>query len=642
MLHKVKFLQYKKEVEIPDNTDLLSAIIKAGIEIRSTCAGQGTCGACKVQIKSGEYFTSASPWISKEEKNAGFVLACQTAVLGDMVVDIPAETKLEKIQAIGSDDADDFEDSENLPETATQLEENKYSFQPIARKIHLNIPEPSLEDITPDFERLKRELTAKTNIENFTINLALLRALSKFLRQSKWEVTVSIAEFNGTFEIIHLEAGDTTKNSYGIALDIGTTTVVAYLTDLNTQKIVASKGTYNLQMSFGEDVITRMIFAGQKDGLQKLQKSVHDTINSLLHALITENEIFHNDILAITVAGNTTMIHLFLGISPEFIRKEPYIPSINFPLSVYACELGIKINQRGIISCLPGVASYVGGDITAGVLACGMQNSTENSLLIDLGTNGEIALGNSDWIVTAACSAGPAFEGVGIKSGIRAVDGAIQEIEISDDKKEVKYQTINNKKPKGICGTGLIDIPAELLRRGIINRDGKFASEKISSRLRRNMDGELEFVIAYAPETQTNSDIVITEPDIANLIRSKGAIFLGIEVLLQEMNLKFEDINKIYISGGFGTYLDIEKAIMLGLLPDLPRNKFQFIGNSSITGAKICLLSKEARDKAKETAEKMTYIDLSTNPKFMNEYTSTLFLPHTNIDLFPSVKNKIL
>ena len=631
MLYKVKFLQYKKEIEVPDNTDLLSAVLKTGIEIRSTCAGQGTCGSCKIQIKSGEYFTSISPWISKEEKNAGFVLACQTAVLGDMVVDIPAETKQEKIQAVGSEDADDFEASENLPQTQTRLEENEYSYQPIARKIHLNMHEPTLEDSTPDFERLKRELTYKTAINNFTINLALLRTLSKFLRQSKWNVTVSIAEFNGTFEIIHIEAGDTTNISYGIALDIGTTTVVAYLTDLNTHKIIGSKGTYNSQMSFGEDVITRIIYAGQKDGLQKLQQSVHNTINSLLHDLLTENEIFHNDILAVSVAGNTTMIHLFMGINTEFIRKEPYIPAINFPPSVYACELGININQRGVISCLPGVASYVGGDITAGILACGIQNSEENSLLIDLGTNGEIALGNSDWIVAAACSAGPAFEGVGIKSGI----------DVSDDKKEVKYQTINNKKPKGICGTGLIDIPAELLRKGIINKDGKFAGEKASSRLRRNLDDELEFVIAYAPETQSSSDIVITESDIANLIRSKGAIFLGIEVLLQEMNLKFEDISKIYISGGFGTYLDIEKAILIGLLPDLPRNKFQFIGNSSITGANMYLLSNEARDKAKETAEKMTYIDLSTNPKFMNEYTSTLFLPHTNIDLFPSVKNLI-
>jgi len=642
MAHKVKFPQYKKEVEVADNSDLLSAVIKAGIEIRATCAGQGTCGACKVQVLSGPegYFASPSPWISKDEKKAGYVLACQTAVLGDLTVEIPQDTKLEKIQAVGAD-REDFEDTENIPGTTGQPEKTSFTCQPLARKIYINIPEPTLKDTTPDFERLERELSAKTGISDFNINLPLLRALSRFIRQSNWEVTAGIAEFNSDFEIIQLEAGNTSKNAYGLALDIGTTTVVVHLIDLNTGQITASKGTYNLQMSFGEDVITRIMYAQEKDGLEKLTKAIHDTVNSLIHAVVSENKIFNHDILCIQASGNTSMTHLFLGINPEYIRKEPYIPSVNLPTTVYACELGIKINPKGIISCVPGVASYVGGDITAGVLACGMQDSAETSLLIDLGTNGEIALGNSDWIVSAACSAGPAFEGVGIKSGTRAVDGAIQEIEISADKKQVKYETINNKKPRGICGTGLIDIPAELLRKGIITRDGKFNGEKVSPRIRRNEDGELEFVVVYAPETQSGKDIVITESDIANIIRSKGAIFLGIQVLLQEMGLKFENIGKIYISGGFGTYLDVEKAIMIGLLPDLPRNSFQFIGNSSLTGAKICLLSKQAREKAKETAGKMTYIELSVNPKFMNEYTSTLFLPHTDINLFPSVKNQL-
>ncbi|MFN3966440.1 MAG: ASKHA domain-containing protein [Endomicrobiia bacterium] len=634
IMYKLKILPENIQIEVKEDTDLLTAIIKAGISIRSTCGGHGTCGTCKVKIKKGSYSTRPTHWITEEEKKNGYVLACQTQIKSDLEIEIPHETRIQKIQAVG-------EEISSFRETTLEFpEEKKYLFSPIAKKIFLKLPKPNLEDNIPDFERIKREITKNLKEEEIKIEMPILRSLCHFIRQVNWELTVSIVELNNEIEIIQLEPGNTSGEIYGIALDIGTTTVVIYLVDLNTGSVLSAKATYNKQISFGDDIISRIIYSEEK-GIKKLNQAVCDTVNTIIDSIVKENKISKDKILAIQAAGNTTMTHLFLGIPPEFIRKEPYIPVTNFPQTVKASELGININPRGIISCLPGVASYIGGDITAGVLASGIEDSSEVSLLVDLGTNGEIVLGNKDWLISASCSAGPAFEGVGIKCGIRATDGAIQRIKIENGK--IEYSTISDKKPKGICGSGLIDIPAEFLKNGIINRAGKFnLNEKnlklYYDRMRKNEDDEYEFVIVKKEETETEKDIVITESDISNLIRSKGAIFLGIYVLLQEMDIRFEDVKKIYISGGLGTYLDIEKAIFIGLLPDLPCERFNFIGNSSIKGAKMCLLSREARLKSKEIAKKMTYIDLSLNPKFMNEYTSTLFLPHTNIDLFPSVK----
>ncbi|MEW6040141.1 MAG: ASKHA domain-containing protein [Elusimicrobiota bacterium] len=638
----ITILPDNKQVEVKESTDLLTAIQKSGITVRSSCAGRGTCGLCKIILKEEksrkQIFSAPTPWISKEEELSGYVLACQTSVLGDLTVEIPIQSRIEKIVAVGEKI---YEPAESVKPAPERPEEAVITHHPLAEKIYLKLPQPTLKDNISDFDRIIRAISEiKKTRQQFFISLNLLKGIPNFLRKTGWKTTASVVEINGAKEIINLEQGDTSQKQYGIALDIGTTTVVAYLVDLISGRIVNSKASYNRQVSFGDDVISRIIYAENPEGQKKLKESVVETINSLINSVIQEKNISKNDILALQSAGNTTMIHLFLGINPEFIRKEPYIPSANFVPDYHAQKLGIDINPNGVISCLPGIASYVGGDITAGVLACGMNNFSTLSLLVDLGTNGEIVLGNKDWLISSACSAGPAFEGVGIKSGLRAVDGAIQSISVTPlkEKCDIKFTTIANKKPRGICGSGLIDVPAEFLRKKIIDRSGKFLS---SPCVRTNGDGEKEFLIVPAEKSETGMDIVITEPDIANIIRSKGAIFLGIQVLLEEVGLKFENINNIYISGGFGTFLDVEKAITIGLLPDLPREKFHFIGNSSITGAKMCLLSEEARILAREIASKMTYIDLSVNPKFMNEYTSTLFLPHTDITLFPSLRGKL-
>jgi len=636
-MYKIFFSPENKEIEIDSETDLYHAAINAGIYLTSGCGGEGNCGRCEVIIKKGKFRTHPSRFISEKEKKEGYVLACQTYAETNLEVFVPPESGIKKWKLI--------KDGIYTPEEPLR----DWLFSPLVRKIYLELPLPTLVDHLPDWERIVRELRNKG--ENFLergdylkITLPQLQKLAQFLRSNHWKLTLSLTESG---EIIDYQAGNTTDKFYGLALDIGTTTVALTLIDLKKNEVLEAKATYNQQMAFGDDVISRIIYSeNDPQGLENLTRAVRETVNQLISELVKEKGIESKDILTLVVAGNTTMNHLFLSLPVSYIRKEPYLPTANFLPNLTAKELGLKIHPRAIVSFCPNVSSYVGGDITAGILASGMNEKEELSLLIDLGTNGEIVLGNKDFLVSSACSAGPAFEGVGIKSGIRATEGAIENIQVSSDGKKVKYVTIGNKPPTGICGSGLVTAIAELFKDGYLNREGKFVSESLPLRgdylrgdylIRESEEGK-EFLLVPAEETIQKKDIVLTEGDISTLIRSKGAIYLGASVLLEEMGYKFSDLKKIYLAGMFGTYLDIEKAIMIGLLPDLEKEKFVFLGNSAITGARMCLLYEEAREKIKEIAKKTTYLELSVNPKFMNEYSATLFLPHTNIDLFPSVK----
>jgi len=470
--------------------------------------------------------------------------------------------------------------------------------------------------------------------------LANVKKIGRLFRESNWEVTFLLGKRNGTVEVVLIEPGDTSKRNFGVALDIGTTTIVAQLVDLNTRKTLGTKATHNRQVSYGEDVITRMVYAGKKDGLEKLHHVVIDTINELISVLSTEHQISLSEITGVMCAGNMTMSHLLLRVDPTYLRREPYVPTANFMPVIRAAEAGIKINPRGLLACLPGVSSYVGADIVAGVLASGIDEADKLSMLIDIGTNGEIVLGNREWLVCCSSSAGPAFEGSGVHSGVRAMEGAIQKIEIDPEDYKVKYFTIGGNKPVGICGSGYIDALAELLKAGVIERSGKIRENLDTKRVREGEEG-LEFVLVWGRDSDTNEDIIITQADITNLIRSKGAIYTAADILAKKTNLELKDIEKIYLAGGFGNYLNIEKSIWIGLLPDLDRKKFEFIGNSSLAGAKFALLSYEAMMKTREIAKKMTYIELSVDPSFMNEYTGALFLPHTDLGRFPTVIEKL-
>jgi len=434
---------------------------------------------------------------------------------------------------------------------------------------------------------------------------------------------------------MQIEAGDTSDQNYGLAIDVGTTTVVAQLVHMKSGTVAGVAGSHNRQARYGEDVISRMIFAcGRQEGLDPLHDAIIKNINNLIKTLTEKKGIDVDQITAIVAAGNTTMSHLLLRLTPCSIRLDPYVPTANIFPQIKAAELGIDINPYGILETMPAVASYVGGDIVAGVIACGIADKPETNGLIDVGTNGEIVIGNNEWLVCCSASAGPAFEGGGIKNGMRATRGAIERVMIDSGK--LTYHTIGKAKPRGICGSGLIDCLYGFIQNGVINYEGKFNLSPKNERIIEK-DGETQFIVAYSQDTETGENLTIAESDIGNIIRSKGAVFAAIKSLMDYVGVKFDEIDTFFVAGGFGTYLDIPKAIGIGMLPDIDPKRIQFVGNSSLMGARIALLSGHALERSVKIANGMTNIELSTYQPFMDEYIAAMFLPHTDRRLFPSV-----
>jgi uncharacterized 2Fe-2S/4Fe-4S cluster protein (DUF4445 family) len=628
---KVTFYPDDKSAEVEKGSHLLSCAISAGVYINSSCGGDGVCGRCRVIIRKGDIQTQATGKISQEERKRGYVLACLSTVHSDAEIEVPPEARLglERINVYTKSEA--AEDGESI------IAEDIFIHSPLATKLYLELPSPTSSDRISDLERLYREICKVKETPIMQTGLINIRRLGDLLRLSGWKVTITLGNRNNTTEIVLIESGDTSFNNYGVAFDIGTTTLSGQLVDLNTKKVLGTKITYNRQATFGADVISRIIYAQKEEGLETLHHAVIDGMNMIIKDLTTEHNIDLNKVTCCLCAGNTTMIHLLLKVDPTFIRREPYVPTANFVPVVRAAEAGIKINPRGLLSCAPGISSYVGGDITAGVLSCGMDTADKLTLLIDIGTNGEIVLGNKDWLICAAASAGPAFEGSGVTCGMRAVNGAIQRVNINPKDYSIKYETIGGVPPSGICGSGYIDLLAELLKSGTVDKNGKFRIDKRFNRIR---EGELgrELVVVKKEECQLDFDIVITEADIDNLKRAKAAIFSAASVLMKHMGLDFSKLEQIFIAGGFGTYLDIEKSIILGLLPDVSREKFRFIGNSSLVGARQMLLSSDAFNKSQDIAKKMTSLELSADATYMDEYMAALFFPHTDSKRFKTVK----
>jgi len=433
-----------------------------------------------------------------------------------------------------------------------------------------------------------------------------------------------------------VKPGNGEAKSLGLAVDIGTTSVVVYLTDMTDGSILAAASGHNRQAACGDDVINRIVCA-EKDGVKKLGSMVLATINGLINEVLEGADADYRQIRNVVLSGNTTMIHLLLKIDPRYIRREPYIPTVSeFPI-LKGGRVGLKVNPVAAVFVMPGPASYVGGDIVSGMLYAGFHREEPLTLFIDVGTNGEIVLGNKDWLMTASCSAGPAFEGGGVRWGMRAEEGAIEKISVSPDTFETDYSTVGDVPPRGICGSGMIDLISEMLLTGIIDQSGKFVPDVSHPRIRSEKD-ETAYIVEFADKTAMDADIIFTESDIDNIIRSKGAVYAGFTVLLNQAGLDFSMVERVVITGGFGQYLDIDKAVTIGLLPDIERGKFQYLGNSSVAGAYMALLSDEFRKEAIRISNSMTYIDFSSNNQFMDEFTSSLFLPHTNVDDFPSVK----
>lgn len=629
---KVTFYPTGEVVESERGKTLLEIAKEGGIYIASICGGDGICGRCRVIIKGGAVEANPTTLLAREEIQRGYALACQTKVLGDVEVLIPPESRAEGAQILIDEDAQRFRALYAVSE-----EQAFFRRDPLVQKIYLELPPPTLQDNLGDQERLFREIRRYLPAPIIQMGLKVLQPLPRMLRESNFRVTATVGRRGGTTELIQLEPGNRAGRNFGMAVDIGTSTVVAHLVDLSTSQTIDAEACYNSQMPFGEEVTRRIIHA-EREGPEELRAAVVGDINNLISALVSRNQVEPGDVMALFCAGNTTMLHFLLGLDPAQIRKSPYIPAATIPPPVRAAEVGIKINPRGLLYTMPSIGSWVGGDITAGILATGLYQTKQLTMFIDIGTNGEIVLGNREWMLTCSTSAGPAFEGSGVKSGMKASRGAIERVEITS-KGYIRYRTIGDGKPRGLCGSGLIDAVAELFRAGYLDRSGRLLPDS-SSRV-REQNGQLEFVLVPAERTETGREIVITQPDIENLLRAKAAIYAGAKILLQSMGLDFSDIEQLLIAGGFGNYLDREKAMAIGLIPDIPLERIRFVGNTAIIGAKMALLSSEALERSYELAKNVTYYDLITYPYYYDDFMSAKFLPHTDLERFPTVAERL-
>jgi uncharacterized 2Fe-2S/4Fe-4S cluster protein (DUF4445 family) len=619
--HRIRFLPDNREVDVPTGTLILEAMERAGIEMAQPCGGQGRCGRCAVVVETGGVRRRSALRLSAEDLAEGYALACQTLVEADARILIPAQDKPRRVltsdRSAGRLSAPDSYD----PATEQSL-----------RVLRLSLDAPRLDDNADDLSRLRAALR-RAGFPEVSLALDCLRSLGGTLRQAGWSPWAAV-ETGGAPRLVDLQAEEI--RPIGLALDIGTTTVSALLVDLADGEVLASAAEYNSQIAFGDDVISRIVFSGRPEGMQHLREAVLETIHGLLERIRERTGIPPDRILKATVAGNTTMVHLFLGIPPESIRLAPYIPAVAQPPEYPARDLGLRIHPQATVDCLPGVASYVGADISAGVLATRLAQADRLTLFLDVGTNGEIVLGHGDWLITCACSAGPAFEGAGVVDGMRATDGAIEEVWIHSQSFEPTYRVIGGGPARGICGSGLISLLAELFVTGVMDRAGNVRLDAATPRVRSGAHGA-EYVVAWPEETASGKAIVVTKVDVDNLMRAKAAIYAGFSVLASSVGVQLADVQSVLVAGAFGQYINVEKAIQIGLLPDLPWDRFQFLGNTSVQGAYLSLISRSARQEASAVARKMTYLELSADNTFYDAFTAALFLPHTEIARFPRV-----
>lgn len=635
---KVNFKSHNKEVYCKKGEILLEVARNSGIFIDAPCNGSVSCGKCKVKLLSGIVETEKTLHIKDEEWEQGYILACNTKVIEDIEIEIPSKlsTSMYEMKIEGSNKK---KDKEIFNRAKKIIEENNFEFKTNIVKTYIELEEPTLDDNISDIDRLERYVRNNLGFNEIDFTIELLRKTPTVLRENNFKVTITYAKKKNKLTILNIEPDNTEGELYGVAIDIGTTSVVVCLVNLYNKEVIDKTSSGNAQIKYGADVIHRIIYSTKKNGLNELNKAiVKDTINPLLESIYTKNNIDEDNVVSIVISGNTTMSSLFLGVNCDYLRQEPFIPPFLKSPRLIAKDIGIKVNNSAYLYLAPSVASYVGGDITAGVLSAGIWANEENVLFIDLGTNGEIVFGNKDYMMSCACSAGPAFEGGGISCGMRASSGAIEKVNIDKDTLKPELTIIGDFEPRGICGSGIIDLICKMLVTGIIDRRGKIHRDIVNDRLRFNEHEIGEYVLAFKEEYNIENDITVNEIDIDNFIRAKGAIYSGAATLIESLGMDFSVINKVYIAGGIGNNLDIENAILIGLLPDIDRTKFEYIGNSSLVGSYLTLISKDAKNKLQEIGEQMTYVELSVYPTYMDEFISACFLPHTNIEQFPTVK----
>jgi len=630
----VVFKPSQKSIEVQPGTELLDATRKANVEIDSPCGGKGTCCKCIVRIIAGEVESDSLGLLPKSAIDNGYLLACRTKIKDtSLTIEIPEREEIKGGKFVETSDDAFLVHQEFLPEN--------FKLNPLTWKLNISVSQPQLEDGLSDIDRLTRTILKEIGEKDIIYPLLIIQNIVDILRAESGNVTITAIEEKHSFNVVEIVSGDHTNQHYGIAIDIGTTTVAVQLIDLATSKIISTHTDYNNQLTCGLDVISRINYARKPERLEELRCRVLKTIDNLNKQAVKNHSIKPGEISNATISGNTTMIHLLLGLKPEYIRLEPYTPTVLEVPNLKAGEIGIEINPEAFVQISPAVGSYVGGDITAGLLCTDIVNDSEAvNLFLDIGTNGELVVGNRDFLLACACSAGPAFEGGGIKCGMRAAFGAIEGVEIDKETGKASYWTIGNVVPRGICGSGIISLLGNLFLTGWIDAAGKLNRERKSPNI-KSEGRHAKYNIVPAEESSTGEPISISEIEIENIIRAKAAIYSACTLMLKQVGLNFDDLANIHIAGGFGRFIDLEKAIVIGLLPDLPLEKFKYIGNASLMGTYLVLISKDYHQKQLELAKRMTYMELSTDPSYMEQYTGALFLPHTDESCFPSVQKML-
>ncbi len=640
MTYTVKFLPYDTAVTVDENENLIRAAMEAGVHINASCGGSGVCGKCRVLIEDGEVAGGISEHLSQEDREQGYRLACMAKVISDITVRIPVESQVETSRL--NQQAGARHTAKAMHMDMETLKENGLFIPPV-EKIYLELDPACEGDNQADVARIINALRLNHDEHRLRLDLSVIRKIPDVIREQDFKVTVTIVRpvrEDGKNRIINIEPGDTTDRNYAVAVDIGTTTVYGQVLDLQTGEVLGQHGEFNSQISYGEDVISRIIFTEKGDGLKILHDKVIDTINTVVSKALKKAGIGRHEISTITLAGNSTMTQLLLNIKSTYIRKDPYVPAAIFYPPFLAKEINLDLAEHTIALIFPGVSSYVGGDIIAGVMATGMYRSPELTLYMDIGTNAEIVIGHQDWMVCTAASAGPAFEGGGVKFGMRATKGAIEDFSIDPVTYEPMNITVGNAKAKGICGSGLITIAAKLLETGVIDSRGKFNQNLDTPRIRQT-DDIWEYILVDKENTEIGRDITITEPDLDNLIRAKGAMYSAAQTLLEEIGLTIHDIERIILAGGFGSYVDLHSAITIGLLPEIDPEKVTYLGNGSLLGCKINCLTNSLRRNVGEVVNMMTNFELAATPSYMDHYMGALFLPHTELNNFPKVKARL-
>jgi uncharacterized 2Fe-2S/4Fe-4S cluster protein (DUF4445 family) len=638
--YTVTFQPFNTAITVREGETLLRAAMDAGVHVNASCGGEGVCGKCRVIVEKGTVEGGVSEKLSEEDRAKGYRLACQAVIGSDVVVRVPIESEVDA----------GVLNQLSAPRRTAHI--HQYDFEelkvqglflaPVEKKF-LALAQPTPQDNLPDITRLISYLNLQHGEHRMEVDLSVIRKIPDVIRKNDFEMTATLVRpvrEDGKTRIINVEPGDTTDRNFAIAMDIGTTTIYGQVIDLHTGGVLSEYGDFNGQISYGEDVISRIVYAEKPGGLERLHTVVIETINKVLRKIIRRAGIDADEISTITLAGNTTMTQLLLAVNPRYIRRSPYVPAATIYPPFKAKSIGMDLGEHVTALVYPCISSYVGGDIVAGVMGSGIYRSDELTLFLDVGTNAELVIGNKDWLACAACSAGPAFEGGGIKFGMRAAKGAIEDFSLDPISYEPMIMTIGNVRPKGICGSGLITMVAAMFEMGVINNLGKFDREIDTARIREN-EGVFEYVLAWQDETQIERDIVLTEIDIENLIRAKGAIYSGCMTLLNEVGMSLQEVDQIILAGGFGSYVDLEKAMVIGLLPEIDPGKVTFIGNGSLLGAKMSSLTNRIRRDVSDVTKKMTNFELSDTNSYMDHYIAALFLPHTDLDQFPNLKARL-